>query len=338
MRKPFMTPARAAATACIVILSGCDGASQASSLPQSTWESFSMQRIGAAHQAAWMAPGTAGETLLYVSDAGAASVYVYSYPQAKLVGTLTGFSEPGGECTDKAGDVWIADSESLQLSEYAHGGTTPIATLGPNLDFAPLGCAVNPVTGDLAVANVCGGRNCAGNGSLAIYLKAQGTPTNYLDPAIAQYFFCAYDEAGNLFVDGYTGGGDFGLAELPSGKRNLRNLTVNVPIRKPGDLHWDGKNIAIGSGSDYVFEFKIAGLKGAEVGNTPLTGQASVMQFAIDGSRVIAAADNPHYTPSVTYYRYPHGGWPQKTITGFQEPIGVVLSPGGTKNARSQRR
>jgi hypothetical protein len=297
-----------------------------------------MQRTVAAHRAAWMARGTAGETLLYVSDAEAASVYVYSYPQAKLVGTLTGFSEPGGECTDKAGDVWIADSESLQLSEYAHGGTTPIATLGPNLDFAPLGCAVNPVTGDLAVANVCGGRSCDGNGSLALYLKAQGTPTNYLDPSIAQYFFCAYDEAGNLFVDGYTGGGDFGLAELPSGKRNLRNLTVNVPIRKPGDLHWHGNSIAIGSGSDYVFEFKIAGSKGQEVGNTPLTGQSSIMQFAVDGSRVIVTADNPHYTPSVTYYRYPHGGWPQKTITGFQEPIGVVLSHSGTKDIRSLRR
>ena len=147
-----VTPARAAATACIVILSGCGGASPASSLPQSAWRSFSTQRISAAHRAGWMAPGTAGETLLYVSDAEAASVYVYSYPQAKLVGTLTKASRAGRRVYRQGGRRVDHNSESLQLSEYAHGGTTPIATLGPNLDFAPLGCAVNPVTGDLAVA------------------------------------------------------------------------------------------------------------------------------------------------------------------------------------------
>ena len=53
---------------------------------------------------------------------------------------------------------------------------------------------------------------------------------NYLDPAIAQYFFCAYDAAGNLFVDGYTGAGDFGLAELRAGNAICAISQLTLPF------------------------------------------------------------------------------------------------------------
>ena len=75
-----------------------------------------------------MSPAAAGP-LLYVSDIGAEDVDVFSYPGGKQVGKLTGFSEPAGLCTDRKGDVFVVDSGSDRILEYAHGGTSPIATL-----------------------------------------------------------------------------------------------------------------------------------------------------------------------------------------------------------------
>src|SRR5580692_2300582 len=73
-------------------------------------------------EASWMSPAAAGP-LLYVSDIGAEDVDVFSYPGGKQVGTLTGFSEPAGLCTDRKGDVFVVDSGNDRILEYAHGGT-----------------------------------------------------------------------------------------------------------------------------------------------------------------------------------------------------------------------
>ncbi len=54
----------------------------------------------AAHETlgrSWMMPSASSEDLLYVSSIDKGDIYVYSYPQGKLVGTLTGFIKPGGE-------------------------------------------------------------------------------------------------------------------------------------------------------------------------------------------------------------------------------------------------
>ena len=102
------------------------------------------------------------------------AVLVLSFPKGDLVGTLTGFSVPSGECVDESGDVFVADGGADTIREYAHGGTTPIATL--NDPGEPYGCSVDPTTGNLAVTN--------GSDSVAIYPSAQGTPTLYSDPSI----------------------------------------------------------------------------------------------------------------------------------------------------------
>jgi hypothetical protein len=283
-----------------------------------------------ARQGSWMAPEAKRQNLLYISDAKAKAVYVYSYPQGKAVGTLTGFNEPGGECVDRSGDVWIANTGGLQILEYAHGGTSPIASLGPNLDFGPLGCSVDPTTGDLAVTNVCGGRACLGNGILSIYAKAKGRPKNYLDPTIYEYYFCAYDDDGDLFLDGLTAGEpfyDFAFAELASGKKNLKNILLNQSFFAPGGVAWDGTHIAVADGDgSYIYQFTIKGANGIEVGNTPLPGQSRIEQFWIQRPTVVVPGVNS-YAPDVTFRKYPHGGWPQKTITGLENPIGAVVSP-----------
>ena len=79
-----------------------------------------------------MEPNAKNQDLLYVSDEQTCDVYVFSYREGNLVGTLTsgiGFNAPGGECVDKRGDIFITNGNATNILEFAHGGTTPIERL-----------------------------------------------------------------------------------------------------------------------------------------------------------------------------------------------------------------
>src|SRR5580704_9380706 len=95
--------------------------------------------------------GGSSSALLYISSPSNGNVYFLTYPKGKLVGTLTGFQEPFGLCSDTAGNVFIPDSEAGDVVEYAHGGTSPIVTLN-DVGYLPADCSVDPLTGNLAVA------------------------------------------------------------------------------------------------------------------------------------------------------------------------------------------
>src|SRR5262249_51229548 len=124
------------------------------------------------HGASWMLPEAAHDDLLYTSDWRAGNVYVYSYPQGKLVGTLTGFDEPEGMCTDAAGDIWVTTYAREALIEYAHGGISPIATLDEGDYAEPNSCAIDPRTGDLATSNRF-------PEAIAVFKGASGSPAFY---------------------------------------------------------------------------------------------------------------------------------------------------------------
>ena len=145
----------------------------------------------AGRSAPWMQSLANGGDLLYVSDNGTGNVYVFLYPSGVLSGTLTGLGGPVGECVDRAGDVWIGTQTPPEMIEYSHGGTTPIATLNDNTGV-PVGCAVDPTTGNLAVGN---------SDNVAIYTNARGNPT-YTDSDLGSFTNCTYDKTGDLFVDG----------------------------------------------------------------------------------------------------------------------------------------
>ena len=119
-------------------------------------------------------------------------------------------------CVDKKGDVWVVNNSSASLVEYKHGGKTPIATLY-GISF-PIGCSVDPTTGDLAVANY--GNGSYGGGDVSIFAHAKGTPKVYTDSQIPHFNFCGYDPKGNLYADGTDATQSvFHFAELPKGKK-----------------------------------------------------------------------------------------------------------------------
>jgi hypothetical protein len=287
----------------------------------------------------WIAPGAKSGDLLYVSDllAQVVDIYTYGHQYHKLVGMLTGFFNPEGLCVDKAGDVWVTNDTSEgvhQITEYAHGGTTPIQTLN-DPDGRANGCSVNPKTGDLAVADFWGPTEQIGN--VAIYAHASGNPTFYSNPNIFYYYYCAYDGSGNLFVDGETQGSVFGLGELPKGGNTLNFVPVNETIYLPGGVQWDGRNLAVGDQvavkhnfTSVIYEFSISGGAGTEVGTTILNGSSQVAQFWLprvrDGREATKVIGPNQQGKDTLFWDYPAGGNSIKTISGETDPTGVTIS------------
>jgi NHL repeat len=277
----------------------------------------------------WMSTEARAKTskLLYVSDPGTNDVDVYSYPKGKLVGTLTGFNEPWGLCSDRAGNVFVADVWNYRVVEYAHGGTDPIQIIARKRGH-PISCSVDPQSNHLAVVYYFL-HNPHRRTEVAIYAAETGVPKLYGGSKIANGFnACAYDNRGNLFVDGLFGyvSSVVGLAELPNGAKHLVEIDLPNHIGHLSGIQWAGNHLAMGdqslSGSypAMIYQYNIDGTRATQVGTTQLFGTTGLQQFWADGARVSAPSG------SVRLYHYPAGGMPVKTLGGFTNPFGITLS------------
>lgn len=269
----------------------------------------------------WMAPEAAKQQLLYVSDQTANVVFVFSYPSDNLMGTLAGFNLPQGVCADGAGNVFVVDAGNERVREYAHGSITPKATL-PDPGYIGASCAIDPTTGNLAVGNFQGTGSAKGN--VAIYKGAAGSPVAYYSaPSLAQVFFCDFDASGNLWVDGMSPS-EFDLAELKAGKKTFTHIFVNQPIGRAGNVLWVGKYLVLGDlTTNVVNRFLVNGDKATSVGGVTLTGVMEPIEFAVQSGRIIVPDVS---NGAVGIFKYPAGGTVLKTLTGFTEPFGAVIS------------
>lgn len=265
---------------------------------------------------AMVLPEARSSSLLYVSDDINTDIYMFSYPKGRPVGTLTGFTAPRGLCVDRSGNVFITDQGASDIVEYAHGGTKPINTLkDPRY---PLACSVDRSTGNLAVVDE--------RGSVSIYPGATGQPTVYSVPFVP--WFCAYDDAGNLFADS-SGAPAIQIAKLPSGGKAFEKIAYDQRNNgQPAGLQWIGNRLEVGSASPYeggccgrIYHFAINGAHGRRAGKTLIRG--ALDNLFIEGSTAIAAT----LTHRVAYYDYPEGGHATKTIRepGY-ESYSVVVS------------
>jgi hypothetical protein len=317
---------RCALSSCVAVamLTGCGGLPQPIAAP-GAMPPGPASAMHAVHSKSWMARDTATSALLYISDFGTNDVYVYSYPQLRLKGKLTGFNEVAGECVNRAGDVFITNDRYINIYVFAHGGKAPIRTLS-DPGYEPAGCSVDRISGNLAVANFMRVGSSFGGGDVAIYKDGKGNPeAHYSDSDIAEVYSCAYDNAGNLFVDGVDYGSDFQFAELPSGGTSFRNITLDQTIQIPGGVQWDGQHVAVEDQvTTVIYQFSINGSNGTKVGETLLSGASGVDQFWIERRNVIA----PEYDAGeVGIWNYPAGGVTKAKISGLKEPKGATISP-----------
>ncbi len=134
----------------LLLLNGCAGSSTATT-PLTAAPLLKRGETPAGRS--WMEAGAAKWDLLYVANAGQGVVNVYRYWQRNLVGILTDTADPRGACADAAGDVYVVDNHSGKVFEYSHGGKKAIQVLDDS-PYQPAGCAVDPQSGNLAIAKL----------------------------------------------------------------------------------------------------------------------------------------------------------------------------------------
>jgi hypothetical protein len=186
------------------------------------------------HRKSWIAPDIARAPRLYfASDPGTNDVYIYTMPGMSLKGTLTGFNEPQGECADTHGNIYVTNTNSSQVLEYSRTGT--LLNTYPDSYGYPVGCAVNPTNGNLAVADIF---DFSGAGHVLIYTSPSSQPTALQNPSQYFYYFAAYDSAGDLWVDGKDASGNFILSFCGASSCGTIPLT-GATIYFPGAVLWD---------------------------------------------------------------------------------------------------
>jgi hypothetical protein len=313
-------------TSCVAAatLAGCgdlpSDSAQAAANPQGRASEAHVNRRGS-----WMLPNARRGDLLYISDAKSADVYVYTLPGLKLSGTLADFTYPAGECSDSRGNVWITDAS--RIVEYAHGGTTPISVLSDPNTYAA-NCSVDPSSGNLAVTNLF--TVGSGQGSVAIYRGASGSPALYQDSSMYYVYFCGYSNVGNLYVDGMSSAGAFVFAELPKGSSTFTNITLNVPIAFPGSVQWDGHHMTTTPQApthNAIYRLEIAGSAGSVIGESRLKPSSCVpAQTWIAGAIVASSCLELSGGSTIDLWRYPNGGRPIESGSGSSQPAGTTIS------------
>jgi hypothetical protein len=253
--------------------------------------------------------------LLYVVNYADGTVDIYDYPAGTKTGTLTGFTNPEGACTNADGDVFIANTGGHDILEFGRGATKPKRRLADG-DYRPNDCAIDPLNGDLAVSNLANAEH-SGNGSVAIYRGARGNPKFYT--GLSYYLSCAYDRDGNLFADGVRSS-NYYFKELPEGGSTFR--TIKFGFFQVLDLiGWDGKYV-----TDEVPKSNWSVIYRLRVRN----GRAHIAGVSTVSRRGYMYVDRPTAivtgAKSVAFFDYPSGAGPTKTIPDSEHAIATVVS------------
>jgi hypothetical protein len=326
--------------AIVAVLGGCGGSRQAFSPPSGTTPNLktssgnALPAVDRGHERSWMAPAAAHQpTLLYVSNTQIGDVTVYTYLTGglRLVGTLTGFSMPTGMCTDNAGNVWIPDYTGMTIFEYAHGGTKRIASI--KQIGQPYDCSVDRNSGNLAVANRLPNGKYQ-HGDVTVYIGAKPSNFHRYGPpqGFAEVDFLAYDNRGNLFVDGAQLHHGPRLFELPDGQIG-GSLTVlkfsGATLHKPGAIDPAHPVLLIGDrnyqnqGVPAAYKVFVSGSVATVVGVLPFAGTQDTYGFWRRAEKVIV----PDFRQSVVrIYSLPGGSLFSTFSKGIAQPFGAIVS------------
>ena len=292
----------------------------------------------AAHGKSWMLPGACGSNLLYTvgfTHHQSGYVRVYSYPQGDLAGEfyLDGYARGGWVCSDANGNVFfpalggIGNTNPEEVLEYAHGGTTPIATLSDSKLRLVVSRRLSMThLRNLAVANnASGGSGRTGN--VAIFHKAQGTPTLYVNPHFTTYYYaCGYATREIFLLMVRTSL----RCKLPNGSSTFINMAEYLQTGCSGLLRSMGRqthhNRAEPNISACHFRFKCKDSR-----QNPFASAAWNGIYWLEGSTVIMPMGKR--AGKVGLWNYPAGGGAFKIINildGGIDAETVSVAPSGS--------
>jgi hypothetical protein len=317
----------------IALLAGCSGSQPPIGAPGAMPLSRAIAKH-AAHGKSWMLPEASSDDLVYVSNL-AGTVTVYDYQTLQIVGTLTGFVDPSGLCVDNIGNIWVTDYGNSRIVEYAHGGTKAINKLSDPRS-SPIGCSIDPTTGNLAVANY---KSPTGAGNIAIYPNAKNPPTTYQAGYDVNFWSCMYDKGGNLLTNGVWISGSYSwyFYLLSKGASSLTQYYFGSDRMwegGPPTLNWDGKDWAVPAVTT-IYRYKLKKSRHAKLrGRTSISDDASAYLPGYwispgkigskKGQRLFVTEESPD---GVGIFPYPQGGAPLATVSdGLDSPFGVAVS------------
>lgn len=338
---------RSITLAALVLLAAC-GASQTSLLPSGDETASNARQTveNDRHALSWMAQGVNQRDLLYVSNQNG-TVSVYRYWQHNLVGVLTNFKRPMGECSDTASHVYVTDYVKGVVAEYAHGGTKPLRVIH---DRGPYGCSVSPKNGDLAVANYGyysrdrsrNGPDYYQYGAIAIYKPGSSNPTLYGNRD-DHFVACAYDDHGDLLATSQNGYSEYYSTDfdyLPKGGTKLISLELPNPYTTSGwyyryvsGIAWDGKYWVVDTDGElyrYTINIKAQFVDTISTSATyndrgPIALYRKTPKSL--ATQAVSGSSDSGSRNAVDYFKYPIGGTPIDSITeGLDAPYGVAVS------------
>lgn len=263
---------------------------------------------------------TSSGSLLYFSSGDYGPVMVYTFPEGQEVASFDVPGIPAGLCSDKQGNVFMAEPYGQKVEEYPHGATSPTATF----DFppSPYGCAVDEGSTYLAVANEAG--------SVGVFNLStkESKPATYTYPGIESFFFCTYDDQGNLFVDGADSDAIIRLLELRKGESSLSLVKLGAKIPYSASIQWDGTYLAISDGGSNkdssVLRVKVKNHRAKIHARVTLRGpEPYTSQFWIQGNAIISPENR---SANVAWWSYPAGGQPTGIIYQVGYAFGVTIS------------
>jgi hypothetical protein len=292
--------------------------------------------------ASYIDPRAIGTSLIFVSDAanGVIDIYPLAGKNQKMVGQITGLTQPQGITTDKNGDLYVANTSSSNVLVYAPPYTgAPKRTISDPNEF-PADVAVSS-TGIVAITNICNAPHCRLNtGNVNIYAKGSTKSCATVSDSAFNFtrvMFAEFDKNGALYIDGMNGGyqSSFGLVTGGCHATSITNIVPIYTVAFPGGIQIDkAGNIAFcDQGRQQVATFSppVNNTFGNPVSTTPLTGSIAAVGIAIlaSGSNLYAAdSGGPGLAEK---YKYPAGGVPANTIAVGGQPIGIAVTPALSK-------
>ena len=246
---------------------------------------------------------------------------IFDYPRStKQIGEI---NDVGGQgCTNVLFGYgkkifWIVAAFN-QIEEFKVPDR-PIKSLSVSDGSMPSSCAMD-TNGDLAVGILDG----PSTGDIDLYKNATGSGTLIPTP-LAEEFFDGYDNKGNLFADGFTSSGNFGLVELPKGSNKAETITTSNAIKFPGSVQWDGKFMTVfDQDTNNLYQYTISGTKATLQGTVSFTTSSDCAQtWLVKG--LVYCGDAGNNNGSV--FKYPAGGSAIAVFTGnFDLPLGVTAA------------
>jgi hypothetical protein len=277
--------------------------------------------------------GSATGDLVYGSGTDGRHIYIFSYPHVKFVGK---FAAPAGTialqglCSDSSGNVFVTNVSKAvgsgvmqgHVYEYAHGDTQILKTFTFE-DVRPFGCSVDPSSGTLAVASA----GLASRGGSLTTIAPDGSGNVYYSYNIRDYYYCAYDGTGNLFVNGRGDGTQMYLDEVPKGKSGFVELSLDkyVSVSGMGALQWDGSHLTLEDlSAGAIYRLSVAGSTATVVGTSRLDGWNGSALSTIAEAAVLAPTGVSE--TKIGFWKYPAGGKATRLLSIPSGLFGLAIS------------